>query len=49
MRTSSHTGMALLFTGTISENLRYGKWDATKKEIEEASDISQAKEFIARK
>jgi len=40
---------ALLFTGTISENLRYGKWDATKKEIEEASDISQAKEFIARK
>ncbi|SYZ78651.1 ABC transporter ATP-binding protein [Trichococcus shcherbakoviae] len=40
---------ALLFTGTISENLRYGKWDASKKEIEEASDISQAKEFIARK
>lgn len=40
---------ALLFTGTISENLRYGKWDASRKEIEEASEISQAKEFITRK
>jgi ATP-binding cassette, subfamily B, multidrug efflux pump len=40
---------ALLFTGTISENLRYGKGDASHKEIEEASEISQAKEFISRK
>jgi len=40
---------ALLFTGTISENLRYGKWDASRKEIEEASEISQANEFISRK
>lgn len=39
---------ALLFTGTIAENLQYGHWDATKKELEEASDVSQSKEFIER-
>lgn len=40
---------ALLFTGTISENMRYGKWNASTKEIEEASDVSQSKEFILSK
>lgn len=40
---------ALLFTGTIAENMRYGKWNATTKELEEASDIAQAKEFISLK
>lgn len=40
---------ALLFTGTIAENMRYGKWNATTKELEEASDIAQAKEFISMK
>lgn len=39
---------ALLFTGSITENLKYGNWDATHKEIEEASDVSQSKEFIER-
>ena len=37
---------ALLFTGTIAENLRYGKEDASVQELEKAADISQAKEFI---
>lgn len=40
---------ALLFTGTISQNMRYGKWNASTKEIEQATDISQAKEFILAK
>ncbi|MBR7928151.1 ABC transporter ATP-binding protein [Aerococcaceae bacterium zg-ZUI334] len=39
---------ALLFTGTIGENLRYGKYDATDHELEKASDVSQAKDFIHR-
>lgn len=39
---------ALLFTGTITENLKYGNWDATRSEIEEASSVSQSKEFIER-
>lgn len=37
---------ALLFTGTIAENLRYGKEDASVQELELAAEISQAKEFI---
>lgn len=37
---------ALLFTGTIAENLRYGKEDASVQELEQATEISQAKEFI---
>ncbi|AEB29575.1 putative multidrug ABC exporter, ATP-binding and membrane-spanning/permease subunit [Carnobacterium sp. 17-4] len=40
---------ALLFTGTITDNMRYGKWNADNKEIEEASDISQSKDFILKK
>lgn len=38
---------ALLFTGTIEENLKYGKQDATVPELDQAVDVSQAKEFIA--
>lgn len=38
---------ALLFTGTIEENLKYGKQDATVSELDQAVDVSQAKEFIA--
>lgn len=38
---------ALLFTGTIEENLKYGKQDATASELDQAVDVSQAKEFIA--
>ena len=40
---------AVLFSGTIDSNLRYGKVDATNEEIEKASRISQAKEFIEAK
>lgn len=39
---------ALLFTGTISDNLRYGKYDATIGELEKATDVSQAQDFIER-
>lgn len=37
---------ALLFTGTIEENLKYGKQDATLEELQEATEIAQAKDFI---
>ncbi|AGM98935.1 ABC transporter ATP-binding protein [Streptococcus iniae] len=37
---------ALLFTGTIEENIKYGKNDASRSELDQASDVSQAKEFI---
>lgn len=37
---------AILFSGTIAQNLRQGKKNATEKEIEHASSIAQAKEFI---
>ncbi|MGM0138708.1 ABC transporter ATP-binding protein/permease [Enterococcus sp. DIV0755b] len=38
---------ALLFTGTIAENLRYGKEDATQAEMQRAVDIAQAADFIS--
>ncbi|HLQ74365.1 MAG TPA: ABC transporter ATP-binding protein, partial [Bacillota bacterium] len=37
---------ALLFSGTIKENLRIGKKDATEEEIKHAAQIAQADEFI---
>lgn len=37
---------AQLFTGTISDNIRYGKVDATETEIRHAADTAQAKDFI---
>lgn len=37
---------AVLFKGTIAENLRWGKEDATEEELNEALEISQAKEFV---
>jgi ABC-type multidrug transport system fused ATPase/permease subunit len=37
---------ALLFSETISENIRWGKKDATMEEIKKACVISQAHEFI---
>lgn len=40
---------ALLFTGTIAENLRYGKNDATFEEMEQAAEIAQASDFISQK
>ena len=37
---------AVLFSGTIAENIRYGKPDATAEEISQAAEIAQATEFI---
>ena len=37
---------ALLFSGTIAENIRFGKQDATQAEIEHAARIAQAEDFI---
>jgi len=37
---------AILFSGTIASNLRQGKSNATNEEMEKASAIAQAKEFI---
>ncbi|MBC6314383.1 ABC transporter ATP-binding protein [Listeria grandensis] len=39
---------AILFSGTIAENLRHGKKDATPDDMEKATRIAQAKEFIER-
>ncbi|MGE7932529.1 ABC transporter ATP-binding protein [Viridibacillus arvi] len=39
---------ALLFTGTIAENIRFGKEDATQEEIEHAARIAQAEDFISK-
>lgn len=38
---------ALLFSGTIAENIRFGKQDATQAEIEHAARIAQAEDFIS--
>ena len=38
----------VLFSGTIASNLRYGKEDASDKEIQEALDIAQASEFVSK-
>ncbi|QSX09407.1 ABC transporter ATP-binding protein [Alkalibacter rhizosphaerae] len=38
----------LLFSGSIRENLLWGKEDATDEELEDACRIAQAKEFIDR-
>ena len=35
-----------LFTGTIRENIRYGKLNATDEEVEEAAKLSNADKFI---
>ena len=46
----SHIGMvpqkAVLFQGTIAQNLRWGKENATEAELKKAIEISQAKEFV---
>jgi ATP-binding cassette subfamily B multidrug efflux pump len=38
---------AVLFAGTIAENIRYGKEEATEQEVFEAAEIAQANEFIS--
>ena len=37
---------AILFSGTVAENIRYGKQDATEAEIRHAAETAQALEFI---
>ena len=39
----------ILFSGTIDSNLRYGKQEATKEQVEKAAKIAQATEFISAK
>lgn len=40
---------AALFKGTIAENIRWGKADATEEEIAEALETAQAAEFVEKK
>ena len=37
-----------LFHGTVADNLRFGKPDATQRELEDAARVANAHEFIAR-
>lgn len=37
---------AVLFSGSIRENMKWGREDATDEEINEALEIAQAKEFV---
>ena len=39
---------AVLFSGTIIENIRYGRKDASEDEVRHAADVAQATEFIVR-
>ncbi|WP_419961709.1 ABC transporter ATP-binding protein [Psychrobacillus sp. BM2] len=39
---------ALLFSGTIKENILFGKQEATQEEIEHAARIAQAEDFISK-
>ena len=45
-----HVGMvlqeAVLFGGTIRDNIRFGRMDATEEEVRAAADIAQASRFI---
>jgi ATP-binding cassette subfamily B protein len=38
---------AVLFSGTITENIRFGKEDATDEEVQHAAETAQATEFIS--
>ena len=46
----SHIGLvpqkAVLFHGTLRDNMKWGREDATDEEINEAIDIAQAREFV---
>jgi ATP-binding cassette subfamily B protein len=39
---------SILFTGTIADNILFGKQDASRNEIEHAARIAQAEDFITR-
>ncbi len=38
---------AILFSGTVNENIRFGKKDATDAEIEHAARVAQAYDFVS--
>ncbi len=38
---------AVLFSGTISQNIRFGKEDATDEEVRHAAEVAQALDFIS--
>lgn len=38
---------AVLFTGTVAENIRYGKETATDEEVQHAANVAQAADFIS--
>jgi ATP-binding cassette subfamily B protein len=38
---------AVLFSGTIGDNIRYGKPDASAEEIEHAAEVAQASPFVS--
>ncbi len=40
---------AVLFRGTIAENIRFGKKDASEEEVRHAAEVAQACEFITAK
>ncbi len=48
----SRIGMVLqtphLFSGTVRENIRYGRLDATDEEIEEAAKVANAHDFVVK-
>jgi ATP-binding cassette subfamily B multidrug efflux pump len=37
---------AVLFSGTVAENIRFGKEDASEAEVRHAAEVAQASEFI---
>lgn len=39
---------SVLFSGTIADNIRYGKQDATDEEVKHAAQIAQARNFITK-
>jgi ATP-binding cassette subfamily B multidrug efflux pump len=36
----------VLFSGTIGDNIRYGKFDATESEVQHAVQVAQARDFV---
>jgi ATP-binding cassette, subfamily B, multidrug efflux pump len=38
---------AILFAGTITDNIKFGSYNATEKEIKHAAEVAQAAEFIS--
>ena len=39
---------AVLFTGTITDNIKYGKEDAAEEEVRHAAEVAQAADFISK-